>query len=150
MAEKRNSDFHELSKRLSFENPVATSTPPVQDFDKDNHWEDIFESGPPLSMSEFYDDEMSQVNAPLSIYDTDVLFWLVSRFLVLSMSSYFSTGRSVESIEPPWDELIIPFKDLNYRVDIPDYEMRRILQDQEWVDDSKFEALLHFDQVNIH
>jgi phosphatidylinositol-bisphosphatase len=45
--------------------------------------------------------------------------------------------------------MTIPFKDLNYRVDIPDPEMRRILRDEEWDNDTKFEALLRFDQVNI-
>lgn len=37
--------------------------------------------------------------------------------------------------------------DLNYRVDLPDAQMRRILRDEEWKNKEKFEALLRFDQV---
>ena len=38
--------------------------------------------------------------------------------------------------------------DLNYRMDIPDYEMRKTLGDGDWENGVKFEALLRFDQVS--
>lgn len=71
MTDKRDSDFHELSKRLLFERPISAQAPPP----------------PPGSGSD--DDEIHlslgdaemfgfDVNAPLSIYETDALFWLVS------------------------------------------------------------------------
>lgn len=37
--------------------------------------------------------------------------------------------------------------DLNYRVDIPDNDLRRILRDGEWDDVDKLEALFRFDQL---
>ena len=39
--------------------------------------------------------------------------------------------------------------DLNYRMDIPDHEMRKILGDDDWGDGLKFETLLRFDQVTF-
>ena len=38
--------------------------------------------------------------------------------------------------------------DLNYRIDIPDYEMRKTLKDDSWDNGNKFETLLRFDQVS--
>lgn len=37
--------------------------------------------------------------------------------------------------------------DLNYRMDIPDHEMRKTLGDNDWENGHKFETLLRFDQV---
>ena len=39
--------------------------------------------------------------------------------------------------------------DLNYRVDIPDNDLRRILCDGEWDEVGKLEALFRFDQVEV-
>jgi len=39
--------------------------------------------------------------------------------------------------------------DLNYRVDIPDDDLRRILRDGEWDHVDKLEALFRFDQVGV-
>jgi hypothetical protein len=39
--------------------------------------------------------------------------------------------------------------DLNYRMDIPDYEMRKTLRDDDWENGHKFEILLRFDQVSL-
>jgi len=36
--------------------------------------------------------------------------------------------------------------DLNYRVDIPDPELRRLLAEKEW--DSRLEVIFRYDQVN--
>jgi phosphatidylinositol-bisphosphatase len=38
--------------------------------------------------------------------------------------------------------------DLNYRMDIPDSEMRKTLGDNDWENGLKFETLLRFDQVS--
>lgn len=81
MADKRDSDFHELSRRLLFERDKSTPAPPLPDSDENN---DIDAHQSALSLGESYDAEMFglDVNTPLSIYETDVLFWLVSLFLV--------------------------------------------------------------------
>lgn len=39
--------------------------------------------------------------------------------------------------------------DLNYRVDINDAEIRKIIADKEWDNGLKVEALLRFDQVGV-
>ena len=39
--------------------------------------------------------------------------------------------------------------DLNYRMDIPDHEMRKALRDDDWENGLKFETLLRFDQVSL-
>jgi phosphatidylinositol-bisphosphatase len=39
--------------------------------------------------------------------------------------------------------------DLNYRVDIADHDLRRILRDGEWDQVDKLEALFRFDQVEV-
>ncbi|KAF9045408.1 DNase I-like protein [Panaeolus papilionaceus] len=96
MVDKRNLDFHDISKRLVFEN---TFTPAVDASEEGKEAED------------------AQTPLPwLSVYDCDALFWLVC--------------------------------DLNYRVDIPDIEMRRYLRDEEWDNASKFQALARYDQLN--
>ena len=38
--------------------------------------------------------------------------------------------------------------DLNYRMDIPDQEMRQTLSDDDWKNEQKIESLLRFDQVS--
>lgn len=57
MVDKRNSDFHDLSKRLTFENSL------------NNHKEDLNEAG----------EQTVGLNPPLSVYEGDVVFWLVCR-----------------------------------------------------------------------
>jgi len=73
MTDKRDSDFHELSKRLLFErstSTMASQAPPGSDSDENDN-ETLLSLG---------DTEMFgfDANAPLSIYETDALFWLVS------------------------------------------------------------------------
>ena len=86
MAEKRNSDFHELSRRLSFESGTASQAsqaPSVPDSDESNDLRDAYQSAPPMSLGESYEAEMFGVSTshPLNIYETNILFWLVSPFL---------------------------------------------------------------------
>ena len=68
MTEKRNADFHDLSKRLTFDNNDIAPQPPGAE------GEDI-STGPRTDLLE--SDPSSQ---PLSVYETDVLFWMVSCF----------------------------------------------------------------------
>jgi phosphatidylinositol-bisphosphatase len=91
MAEKRNSDFHELSRRLLFGN---AATPSTQDTAENDDLTDINPPATPLSIGEAYEAEMteSEVNASLCIYETDTLFWMVSLFFFLKRSlNLFST-----------------------------------------------------------
>ena len=69
MTEKRNADFHDLSKRLSFNNYEVPPQPPVTE------GEDI----PPESRTDVRATVPSSQS--LSIYESDVLFWMVSCFL---------------------------------------------------------------------
>lgn len=72
MTEKRNADFHDLSKRLSFDNNDIPPQPPQP---SGSEGEDI----PPEPRTDsMWTDFSSQ---PLSIYETDVLFWMVGCFL---------------------------------------------------------------------
>ncbi|KDR77003.1 hypothetical protein GALMADRAFT_246188 [Galerina marginata CBS 339.88] len=99
MADKRNSDFQDLSKRLTFENTIPPPSSPSNADGTDD----------PLS------NDFTAVNVgSLSVFETDALFWML---------------------------------DLNYRVDIPDANMRRLLRDDEWDNRPKFESLLRFDQL---
>ena len=67
MTEKRNADFHDLSKRLNFDNNEIPPQP-------DAKGEDI-SPGPRTNLM-----ETEPGLQPLSIYETDVLFWMVSCF----------------------------------------------------------------------
>ena len=69
MTEKRNADFHDLSKRLSFDNNEVPPQPPATE------GEDI----PAETRTDVVATEPSSQS--LSIYETDVLFWMVSCFL---------------------------------------------------------------------
>ena len=73
MTEKRNADFHDLSKRLCFDNNDVPPQPPGGEGD------DIS----PGSRTNLIETEPS--SQLLSIYETDVLFWMVS---------YFSDGNN--------------------------------------------------------
>ncbi|KAJ3544105.1 hypothetical protein NMY22_g2904 [Coprinellus aureogranulatus] len=86
MVDRRNQDFQDLSKRLSFE----------------------------VTWPEDDDQELHYPLPTLSAYESDALFWM---------------------------------GDLNYRVDIPDIELRRILRDEEWDNAEKFPTLLRYDQL---
>jgi phosphatidylinositol-bisphosphatase len=68
MTEKRNADFHDLSKILNFDNNDIPPQPPQPSVAEG---EDI----PPEPRTDLM--PSSQL---LSIYETDVLFWMVSCF----------------------------------------------------------------------
>ncbi|KAF8957550.1 Endonuclease/exonuclease/phosphatase [Flammula alnicola] len=104
MVDKRNSDFQDLSRRLSFEGVAPRSSSPVAET----------EGGDDHAVVDTSMTSAVWLPPPLSVYETDVLFWMV---------------------------------DLNYRVDIPDTSIRRILRDDEWENGSKLKALLRFDQL---
>ncbi|KAF8816327.1 DNase I-like protein [Phlegmacium glaucopus] len=103
MAERRNSDFHDLSRRLNFDNDDIPPQPPGSE------GENI---SPGQNMDSIGTEPGSQPS--LSVYETDVLFWMVN---------------------------------LNYRMDVPDHEMRKTLREDGWENGTKFEALLRFDQL---
>ncbi|KAF9484055.1 DNase I-like protein [Pholiota conissans] len=105
MVDKRNSDFLDLSKRLSFDGfePLRSSSP-VSDTD----------AGDDRTVVEIPQTPAIGAPLPLSIYETDSLFWML---------------------------------DLNYRVDVPDTSLRKMLRDEEWPNDTKIEALTRFDQL---
>jgi hypothetical protein len=70
MVDKRNSDFQDLSKRLSFEGiPARPSSPaPESEAGVDDSMNSDIPATPSLGLS-----------PSLSVYETDALFWLVSR-----------------------------------------------------------------------
>jgi len=86
MVDRRNVDFHELSKRLVYETHMG-------------HHEDVQEA-------------VYASMPPISLFNTDTLFWL---------------------------------GDLNYRIDLPDIDIREIVASEDW--ESKFELLLQNDQL---
>ncbi|KAF9552113.1 DNase I-like protein [Agrocybe pediades] len=100
MAEKRNADFQDLSKRLLFESSNSAG--------ESEGSEQAAEGGVGSG------NDGSMFSRPFSVYEADVLFWMV---------------------------------DLNYRIDLTDTQIRRILRDEEWENALKFEALLRFDQL---
>ena len=58
MYDRRNADFHDLSKRLQFDSGVPAADSPTD------------EDGSPL------------VTVPLSVFQTDALFWLVRSLMI--------------------------------------------------------------------
>lgn len=68
MADKRNSDFQELSRRLGFEGIEPTSFPMTPDAEGSN---DRVNMEPPTSPG-------TGTPPTISVYETDVLFWMVS------------------------------------------------------------------------
>ncbi|KAJ3560511.1 hypothetical protein NP233_g10791 [Leucocoprinus birnbaumii] len=90
MVDRRNQEFHELSRRLLFARSLDENGNAVYEDDYDTQ-------GRP---------------ATVNIYETDVLFWM---------------------------------GDLNYRVDIPDQEFRRLLAEKDW--DERLEVLIRYDQL---
>lgn len=83
MVDKRNSDFHELSKRLTFENPTLANS------DADQY------RGNGGERANYLDDVTAQtvgLNPPLSVYEGDVVFWMVSIELSAIQSSRIYTS----------------------------------------------------------
>lgn len=94
MTDKRNSDFQELSRRLGFEGVEPSSFPMTPSPNADGS-DDRVNMGPPTSPD----------SGPptTSVYETDVLFWMVSfLFFQDSLSNLISvTCREVCSISRP-------------------------------------------------
>jgi phosphatidylinositol-bisphosphatase len=123
MVEKRNLDFESISKRLGFDSGIVS------------------EDGS---------------NVLLSVYESDALFWMVSHPCVFpSENEYcvyiaagFGVGRQVVVLfECGQDTYSKRYADLNYRIDLPDEDVRSILGSDRW--DHKFEMLLRYDQVRL-
>ncbi|KAF5350453.1 hypothetical protein D9756_008648 [Leucocoprinus leucothites] len=97
MVERRNQEFHELSRRLMFGRELNETEPAV------------------------YEDELvaQERLLTISLYETDVLFWMM-----------FTITSNL---------------DLNYRVDIPESEFRKLLAEKEW--DDRLEVLIRYDQL---
>jgi inositol polyphosphate 5-phosphatase INPP5B/F len=68
MAEKRNTDFHDLSKKLSFDSDGIPPQPSGSEEEDTSERANLTGTEPNLP--------------PLSIYETDILFWMVSCFLM--------------------------------------------------------------------
>ncbi|KAF8624682.1 hypothetical protein AX17_007013 [Amanita inopinata Kibby_2008] len=104
--DRRNLDFHDLSKRLIFE----THLDPFED-----------------------PDEAVENSIPwLGLYNADALFWLGGNLLFpCLMYLLYSYGDNA---------------DLNYRIDLPDEDIREIVVSEDW--DNKFEHLQTYDQLS--
>ncbi|KAH0578595.1 hypothetical protein H2248_003736 [Termitomyces sp. 'cryptogamus'] len=113
MAEKRNSDFQEISKKLKF--------------------------APPLS------DRAGTVPVHMSVYESDVLFWMVSEirllfycFQSLLLGWYVPLTARLRYSESK-------HVDLNYRIDLHNEEVRGILASDK--SPGRLETLLRYDQL---
>lgn len=76
MTEKRNADFHDLSKRLSFDNNNIPPQPPQPPQSPGAEGENIS----PEPRTDLMETEPSSQPLTRSMYETDVLFWMVSCF----------------------------------------------------------------------
>lgn len=126
MVDKRNADFHDLSKRLLFESvdplPGPAGAVPGQS---------------PLGIDK------------VNVFESDVLFWMVSWFPLVS--EYSSVNTSYRAASTLYQQIClssdINAADLNYRIDLPDEDVRGILSSPYW--DKKFEILQQYDQVHL-
>ncbi|KAH6910664.1 Endonuclease/exonuclease/phosphatase [Coprinopsis sp. MPI-PUGE-AT-0042] len=57
-------------------------------------------------------------------------------------------GEAIETTSVFESDVLFWLGDLNYRIDIPDIPLRRILRDDEWANPDKFETLRRFDQLH--
>ncbi|GLB39715.1 putative inositol polyphosphate phosphatase, catalytic domain homologues [Lyophyllum shimeji] len=96
MFEKRNSDFHDLSKKLIFDSDVVNT--------------------------------IGLAPLPVTLYESDVLFWMGGKYDPLDSEPDFN-----------------PRTDLNYRLDLPDTDVREILSSPAW--EGKPGTLLRYDQL---
>ncbi|PPQ69978.1 hypothetical protein CVT25_001530 [Psilocybe cyanescens] len=152
MAEKRNSDFMDLSRKLTFEGSSVSG----QGEEGENGADDPLYAGMDPNTG-----EGGTGRSILSVYESDVLFWLVrpvlpfirlaskNGFLNLFCLSVLTNFYMGFIYGLTYRELILCASplDLNYRVDLPDTHMRNTLRDDEWNGKEKFEALLRFDQL---
>ena len=122
MIDKRNADYLEITRRLEF--PI---------------------DAPALSSVL---DEEQLVSISASIFETDVLIWLVGPNHDLFVCSLLtdSLGRFV-FCEPVPPMFFTASKDLNYRIDLPDSEVRELIGDN--LLPHNRDALQEYDQVRL-
>lgn len=143
MVDKRNSDYRELTRRLRFNAPARHAQPqldPTLEEPGPMKASQEAVAQPQEKSDEELDEEDEDEDATIettSVFDSDALFWLVRSSLSLRRRrrNAWLNPRSIYK------------GDLNYRIDIPDIPLRRILRDGEWDNPDKFETLRRFDQV---
>ncbi|KAF5390606.1 hypothetical protein D9757_002587 [Collybiopsis confluens] len=131
MAEKRNADFHDLSKRLTFSSSALSDPGSGTGVDGDKKDSDDRQS---VKSSESTNSggTATSVTVPekLGVFESDALFWIV--------------GRYIDHLLPK-NRLISQSLDLNYRIDLPDADVRELLSSDSWKD--KLDILLYYDQL---
>lgn len=125
----RSADFHDISRRLEFGPCIEYMWAP-----RTRHGEA----------------EPQTVN----IYASDVLIWLVShpnnqRLSPRTSLYVYMTGRYVTVGMSPWSFCanVLPVKDLNYRLNLPDEDVRHLLSSNPTT--QGIHALLQFDEVRL-
>ncbi|KAK7021890.1 hypothetical protein VNI00_017179 [Paramarasmius palmivorus] len=121
MVDKRNADFQDLSRRLMFVESINSTSETIID-EKGNASVDTQPSAAvaaPQPVLERY-----------NVYESDALFWAVRISLALSARPASKSDVVV---------------DLNYRIDLPDYDVRSMLAAEHWKE--KYERLLQYDQL---
>ncbi|CCL99367.1 uncharacterized protein FIBRA_01385 [Fibroporia radiculosa] len=115
MYERRNADFHDLSKRLMFDSGIPA--PSIQS-----------------------EDGLDAPILPLNIYETDALFWMVGETLCVAL---FVSHRASSS------RVLKGGADLNYRINLPDIDIRQLLRSQSESRDLDWKILLGYDQLRL-
>jgi phosphatidylinositol-bisphosphatase len=86
--------------------------------------------------------------ASRSVFWTDALFWMVRGYALASCcTAHAATGRSVTVYLHCLTRLIDCPQDLNYRIDLPDDDVRTLLRADE--DGMKLRELIRRDQVRL-
>lgn len=122
MVDKRNADYRELTRRLRFNAPTRSIRPQSH---PNSSAEDSESQGPvnggPVEPGEKEEESDEEPE------DEEV--------------------EAAETTSVFESDALFWLGDLNYRIDIPDIPLRRILRDQEWDNVQKFETLKRFDQL---
>lgn len=112
-AERRNEDFKYLSERLLF--PSS---------DSENDWEDDYDH-------DFSETDVTTSDEDVNIFKSDVLFWFVSLlkflFVIVLFTQFISLNREVRAIISILVFITDSLIDLNYRIDLPDTDVRKLL-----------------------
>ncbi|KAH8118813.1 DNase I-like protein [Phellopilus nigrolimitatus] len=114
LTERRNADFHDLSRRLLFSSVVSHSL-------NNSTAPDAESSGTTVTDAE-------------TVFQSDILFWMVSTsipYLVVDLV-YQTADRAV---------------DLNYRIDLPDSEVRQLISGGLEIRDYNIRDMLAYDQL---
>lgn len=129
MVERRNADFWDLGRRLKFE---CGSEPKRQP-----------------------DGSVSMVKIMSGLYESDLLIWMVRSTSFQYVRVFYNLtviffGREVSTCHMTEGSLnLIHRTDLNYRLDLPDLDVRSILASESW-GTKNLETLLRYDQVGIY